>query len=301
MILPSIVDSNFENKIFEASHNEYHSIKDAVHSSSLKNMLTSPHAYKYFLEHPAEQTKSMKFGTLAHEALLEGSSFLANYVVQPIFVGYTKDGKETTSMAASDVKRQYTEWISQLPRNAQIMTQSEYDRLRWMMDSLLNHKFVQDVLKDGLPEHKMMWRDPVSGFKCVCSHDFVSYKNDIWVDVKTTTSPKWVDFRRNGVEKYRYDLQAAFYEKGIEAVHGKKLGDRVWIAIQSEPPWQVFVHYVDPYYMESGGLSMRNALRDLKTSIKNNSWPQAQVMVEAGEPSPWFKQEFDGPLLEEQQ
>lgn len=296
LTLPSFVEKDFKNHIFESTQDEYHAIKDAVHSSSLKNISTSPHAYKYFLEHQKPITKSMKFGTLAHEAILEGSLFLSKYVVEPVFHGLTKDGKPTTSKVSSSVKEQYNEWLTSLPKGAEIITQEEYDKIRWMMDSLLSHKFVQDVLKDGFPEHKMMWRDPVTGLKCVCSHDFISYKNDIWVDIKTTTDPKWERFRKTGVERLDYADQAAFYDRGIKAVHGKSLGDRVWIAIQNVAPWEVRVHYVDPYYMEVGEFRVKSAMSTLRTSIVNNSWPQGQVAVEAGEPSSFYREEYD-PIL----
>lgn len=297
-MFPQIVDQSFENKVLDISHDEYHKRNDCVHSSSIKNILKSPHAYKFLLEHKQPETKALKFGTLAHGVILEGSQFLNSYVVQPVFKGFTKDGKETTSMAATSVKEQYNDWLKNLPTGTQIMTQEEHDKMRWMLDSMLNHKFVMEVLKDGISEHKKQWRDPVTGLACISSDDFVSFKNDLWVDIKTTPDSSWPAFRKS-VEKYNYPLQAAFYARGLKEVHGKDLHDKVWIAVESQPPYECRVHFVSPYYMEVGEMQVRKGLRELKYAIENNKWEQGQTVIEAGEPSGFYKGEFDLQLQEE--
>ena len=154
LVLPKFVDESFENKVINISHEEYHLMRDHVHSSSLMNMVKSPHAFMHYAKHPKKPTKQMRFGTIAHGVILEGQKFLDKFQVQPIFKGLTKDGKETTPMAASSVKEQYQEWLASLPEGAEIMTQEDHDKLMFMLDSMLNHKFVMEVIKDGFPEHK---------------------------------------------------------------------------------------------------------------------------------------------------
>lgn len=296
---PTFVDSDFQNKIIDCSHEEYHAIKDAVHSSSLKNILKSPHAYNYFATKPKEATKAMHFGTLAHGVILEGSKFLSKYVVQPVFKGLTKDGKETTSMAASSVKAQYQEWLSELPEGSHIITQEDHDKMMFMIDSMLSHKFVQEVFKAGFPELKKQWRDPVTGLKCVSSDDFASFENDVWIDIKTTQDCEWDAFRKS-VERYGYDFQCAFYQRGHKEVFGKEPSDKLWIAVESQAPWECKVHYVNPFYLESGEYQVKKAMRELSHAIKSNKWPQGQVVIEAGEPSNYYKSIYEPRLLEEQ-
>jgi exodeoxyribonuclease VIII len=240
----------------------------------------------------------MKFGTLAHGVILEGQKYLDMFCVTPIFKGMTKDGKETTSMAAASVKQMHKEWVEALPPGAIIMTQEEHDKILFMIDSMLSHKFIQEVFKDGIAEYKKQWRDPMTGLKCVSSDDFVSFKNGLWADIKTTPSSDWYDFRKS-VEKYNYPLQAAFYDQGIRAVHGNELPDKVWVTIESQPPWETAVHYISPYYMDAGNLMVKRALLDLNRCLKNDQWPQKQVIIEAGEPSFQFKSTYDQALAEE--
>lgn len=298
IILPSFVESSFENKVLDITTEQYHARKDAVHSSSLKHIIKSPHAYMWNLKHPKEETPAMKFGTLAHLAILEGSKFLSNYIVEPVFSGFTKDGVPTTSLNATSVKAAKAEWYAGLAAGTKVVTQEEFDKLRWMMDSLLSHKFVQEVLKDGVPELKMEWRDPVTGLLSICSHDFVSRANNVWVDVKTTTNCDWYKFRKS-VEDLRYDFQEAMYGQGIEQVLDWKNYDKVWIALENTHPFECRVHYVDPYYQEAGLAEYRRSMIKLRDAIKGKHWPQGQVIIEAGEPSGIFKTKYDPILTEE--
>lgn len=298
-MLPLIVDESFENKILDISQEEYHARRDCVHSSSLKNIIKSPHAYKYFIEKPIEETPSMKLGTIIHEFYLEGDIALSKYIVEPVFSGMTKDGVFTTSLNAASVKQAKAEWYAQLPNDSKVMSQSERDKLMFMIDSLLNHKFVQEVFKDGVAEYKKQWRDPSTGLACISSDDFVSLKHDMFVELKTTTSSKWEDFRKSGVEKFNYPFQYAFYNRGHKAVLGRSLKERVWVSQENTAPWECRVHWIDDFYVKSGEIQVSKAMRDLRNSIVNNSWPQGQQIIESGEPSYFYKKEFEQEVIEQ--
>lgn len=287
LILPMYLEEGFKPHILEASLEEYHNIKDAVHSGTLLNMVKSPHAARFFLMNQKKRTPSMRFGAMAHEAILEGPLFLKRYVVEPLFEGFTAKGVKTTSKNSKDVMEQYEAWLNSLPEGTQIMSQEEHDKLLFMMDSLMSHSFVRDSLKDAKPEYKKVWRDPVTGLKCVSSDDAVNFKYDIWMDVKTTTSCKWEDFRRT-VESLRYDIPCAHYRRGNKELHGRAFEDEVWIALESVAPYECRVHPVDEAYRKTGEAAVHKAMLDLNTSIKNESWPQGQVVIESGKTSSWF-------------
>lgn len=297
VVYPRFVGEDFENKIFTATMEEYHGMRDAVHSSSLKNILKSNHAYNFFLRNPMDQTRSLRLGSIAHSAILEGAEFLNRYVVQPVFKGLTKDGKSTTSLNSTAVKEQVREWMDSLPSGTEILSQEEYDRLRFMLDSLLEHRFVYDLLKDGTPELKKVWRDPKTGLLSVSSDDFVSFQNDIWADIKTTQNCEW-DYFRKSVERYRYDFQCAFYDRGIKAAAKRSLKDRIWIAIENTKPYECRVHYVDPFYMESGEVDVDLAYSKLAKAIKSNNWKQHQNVIEVGEASKFFKDKYSEIILQ---
>lgn len=298
-MLPIIVDDTFENKVIDISQEEYHARNDCVHSSTLKNIIDSPHAYKYFIENKIEETASMKLGTIVHEFYLEGQKALDKYVIEPVFKGLTKDGIETTSANALSVKQAKSEWYAQLASGTKVMTQGERDKLMFMIDSLLNHRFVQEVFKDGVAEYKKQWRDPSTGLACISSDDFVSFKEDIFVELKTTPSSKWENFRRNGVEKLNYPFQYAFYNRGHKEVLKRTFRDRVWVAQENQAPWGCRVHFIDDFYAKAGEIEVARAMRDLRSSIVNNSWPQGQVIIESGNPSLYYIKQFEEEVREQ--
>lgn len=297
-MFPLIVDESFENKVLDISAEEYHSRIDCAHSSSLKTILISPNAYKYTLNNPIKQTRSLKIGSIAHEASLEGSKFLSRYQVMPKFKGFTKKGEPTESLNSEDVQRQIREWKDSLEQGTVILTQGEYDDLRWMLDSLMNHRFAMDIIKECYREHKKQWRDPVTGIAMISSDDLISFDEDIWADLKTCVDPDWDKFRRTVEDKKtNYPFQVGMYEAGNLAVHNRMPYDQYWIALQNCGPWETKVHYIDDYYRKAGRLMFERARRDLLVSLKNNSWPQGQVAIESGNPSKFYKDTFD-PVLD---
>lgn len=299
LILPEFVGLDFKAHVFEATDEEYHDIRNAVHSSSLKHMLKSPHAYMYYAKNPIVPTKQMKLGTIAHHIFLYGwDYFKSQYVIMPKFKGYTLNGKETHSMNALSVKIQYDEWRSSLPEDVKIVDQEELNKTQNMMESISNHDFVMAFIKGAKTEHKKIWRDPITGLLCVSSDDLLNFDLDAWGDFKTTNNCDWDHFRRNGAEGRDYYFQESFYDQGIIQTHGRSMKERVWIACENVPPFEVRVHYVDPYYSEVGHIQVRKAMSALSHSIKNDYWKMAQRIIEVGEASPWFKNKHNDEVIE---
>lgn len=291
IIFPEI-NPNFETKELLGTEEEYRAIKKAAHYSSLVHMIKSPHAYKQNLIRPREATPAMRFGVLAHKAVLEGKDFLSDYIVEPIFRGYTQDGKETTSANAKSVQAAKAEWYAQLRPDQKVVTQEEYDRIGFIMESLLAHKFVQEILKEGRPEVRGQFKDPVTQIGVTFANDFLTFDCNTWVDLKTCADSSDHSFRRS-VEERRYDLQCEMYNKGNEMVFGKRPREKVWIAVENQSPYEVRIHFVDPYYEESGAYEFRRCMRLLKECIQSNKWPQSQTVIESLAPSLWFRGHYD--------
>lgn len=291
LILPEI-NPNFETKELTGGEAEYRALKTAVHYSDLVHMIKSPHAFMWRQRFPMKSTSQMKLGVLAHKAILEGRDFLEDYIVEPIFMGFTKDGKETTSANALSVKQAKAEWYEQLRPGQQVVTQGDYDTLGFMMESLLSHSFVQDIFKNGRPEVRGQWLDPATQIGCTFANDFLTFDCHTWVDLKTCQASEAYKFR-NSVEKLRYDLQMHMYTTGSEKVFGKAPKEKVWIAIENVEPYECRVHYVDSYYEETGRYEFRESMTKLKHCLKENKWPQGQAAIEMLDPSFVFKSHYD--------
>ena len=297
LVLPEI-NPDFETKEFTGTEEGYRATKNAVHYSDLVHMIKSPHAYIMNKKRPREATPAMRFGVLAHKAILEGKDFLEEYIVEPIFKGLTQDGKETTSANAKSVQAAKAEWYAQLKPGQKVVTQDDYDKLGFMMESLLSHKFVQEIFKEGRPEVRGQFKDPSTQFGVTFANDFLTFDCNSWIDLKTCSDSSEFSFKRS-VEDRRYDLQCFMYNKGNELVFGKMPREKVWIALENIWPFECRVHFVDPFYEESGAYEYKRCMRLLKECVQSNKWPQGQTIVESLEPTPWFRGYYDLRISEE--
>ena len=66
---------------------------EGIRRSDLWKMEDSPEKFKYFLEHPMEQTPAMAFGSACHKYILEPDSFGSEYVLASSVDKRTKEGK----------------------------------------------------------------------------------------------------------------------------------------------------------------------------------------------------------------
>lgn len=286
---------NYVNHWNESMTDEmYHSDRRAVNSSSLKRMIKSPRAfyYTFFLGKDEEPTEAMKFGTLAHMALLQGSKFQEQYVVMPEIIGYTKAGLPTTSANALDVQEKKRAWLADQPPGAIITTAEDRDRLFAMIDSVLSHEQASKLLSKGKPEIAGYWRDPETGILLRIKPDFLPFDVSVALDVKTTQDCVWDEFRRS-VESLRYDFQTMMYDEGIFQITGIRPEHRVWLTIESKAPYEVACYEVPPQYEATGRYEFRAQLRRLKECAMRNEWPQRQVEIEYGEMSPWFFKKYE--------
>ncbi len=276
----------------EVTDDSYHADKTFINSSSIKKMVKSPKAFftAFFLNKNEEPTPAMKFGTLAHMAMLQGSKFKDRYVIMPEFVGYTLDGRP--SAQSKDAKEKKAKWLSEQDPTAIITTEEDRERLFAMIDSLLSHEQASKLLSNGQAEVAGYWRDQETGLGLRIKPDFLSFDLGASVDVKTTADSVWESFRRS-VENYRYDIQASMYEDGIHQITGKKPDHTVWIAIESQGSYEVACFEVPPQYQATGHFEYAAAKRRIKDCIEKANWPPRQQEIEYGEMSPWFFKQYE--------
>lgn len=282
---------------YEIKTPEYHSDKNAVNSSSLKKMLKSPLAFKQaFWGEPTEPSDAMKFGTLAHLAILQGEKFRSKYVVMPEFESKTADGKPSDSKNTKYYKDQVSEWKKGIPEDAVICTTEERDKLFGMVESITKHPMAYELLKDGAPEICGYWRDEETGIRCRMQGDFVSFNLGSLIDVKTTSDSDWNEFRKS-VENYKYPFQMAMYAEGIKAITGKRPEHILWIAVESKPPYEVRVFELSPHYEEIGHYEFRSAMRKLKECIDSGKFEAEQKEIEIVEPSHWYFKQYEDKII----
>jgi hypothetical protein len=246
-----------------------------VSSTGLRRLLKSPRTFRAALDGPpVEPTEAMQFGTLVHQVILEGADFLKRYVVQPKFVGLTKDGRESELSAAAKEKREA--WLTeQVLAGNIIVTQKEFDDIRGMLDSVLDHADAFALLKNGVTEVSGYYRDPDTGILCRLRPDYISFEHMVLCDLKTTRDVEMEAFSKT-IWNFRYDFQLAMYGEGAAQICQRKVEYHAFIAVEKEPPYECAVYLADEAMLEKGLQDYRRSLKMLRSCIDQGQWPRYQ-------------------------
>jgi hypothetical protein len=294
--IPIIVDKDFEGHWVEDLDPEvYHADRTAVNSSSLKTILHSPWGFKrLFIDGLSKPpSDSMKFGTLAHMAILEGAKFRERYVIKPKeFWALTKDNRPTNSRNAIAVQEMEAAWEAQQEGRV-IVTQVEYDKLMFMLDSFLGNSDAVEILSNGKTEISGYYADPKTGIRARFRPDFLAFDLGALADVKTVPTADIDWFRRNRVEdkEFMYHFQMSMYQEGGGIITRKPIEYPVWILIENEEPHECVVVPMEVVYQETGMKYYRASMNKLEECIKAKNFPRRPGMASM-HASDWFiKQE----------
>jgi hypothetical protein len=266
--LPQIVPDTFAPHWVEGMPAEaYHAEKSAVSSGGCRAALRSALAFRRLICEGLERrsTPALQFGTIAHLAILEPTVFRDRYVAEPDF--------GDLRFKESKVKR--GDWLNALPPTAVVVKQEELDRLRWMIDSLVDHPVASNLLKGAAFEASGFFRDPVSGLKCRIRPDVLRLDNSALPDLKTTRDITREGFARQ-IWNHRYDVQMAFYCFGVEQIIGKPPEVPAFIAIENVAPYEVAVYTCDEGMMSRGAVAVRKGLDRIAEAITTGTWPGYQ-------------------------
>jgi hypothetical protein len=292
LIVPEGFQAKWDKDICEA---DYHADRTALSSTALRKAFKSSRAFhRYFVDGVGEvESPSMAFGTMAHTAILEGEKFFERYVIEPILEGFTKDGRPTTNPNATEVKNKRAQWLAELPAGVKIVTQEELDRLKWMIDAIVDHPIAFALLKDGLTEASGWYRDPRTGIRCRIRLDFLSFNLNTLVDVKTTQDCTEEAFMRSAFKNHLlYPVQMAMYDEAIFHITGKRPDHCAWIAIEPKAPFELAVHEVGPMTMQIGRYEYNRLMDRVKLGIDSGEWPGYQVIAGVAEPPNYIVQHY---------
>ena len=216
---------------------------EGIRRSDLWKMEDSPEKFKYFLEHPVEQTPAMAFGSACHKMILEPETFGDEYAIMPSCDRRTKEGKAT-----------YDAFIAMANGKSVI---SEADSLVIAeMGSVLTECPLANKLINGKGESEVAFfcTDPDTGEKCKVKADrIVTYNRRKYiVDYKTTMTADTFHFNSE-IWKRGYFFQAGMYAEGWKIANKKKkLPGFLFVAQEKKPPYSVNVIEVSEEVMGAG-------------------------------------------------
>jgi len=249
------------------SNDEYHS-GEGVSKSQLDLVNGAPGLMKWSKGAPEhhEDSDASNIGTALHSMILEPHLFDEQYVVAPDVDKRTTSGKvEWANFEAS---------IEGLDR--QIITSKDWDKLRYMRDSVMAHPDANALLSapKGRAEHSVYWIDEETGILCRCRPDWWPSPRII-LDVKSTEKADSYNFSKS-IADYRYHVQDAFYTDGVSAATGRQVEHFFFLAIgktRAMGKYPVHLFELDPEDKHQGRIDYKKNLRTVLQCQNEDNWP----------------------------
>lgn len=280
-----LAEPGFKAKWVKGESSElYHADKTSVGSTQLRKVLKSPKTFLNYFENGSgeEPSSSMKFGTLAHHALLEREDFERRLIVMPDF----GDFRSSKNREARD------EWKAAQDPKAVICSQEERDNLVGVVDAILSNKDAHNIISGAQCEVSGYYVDQETGIKCRIRPDIWNKRVSANFDVKTATDASLEQFART-VWNMRYDFQVpGMYSEGIEQIEGQKVEFDGFIVVEPRKPYEVAVYVSDDIMKEIGKRDYRRALRTLRESIDKQTFAGYQAGMQNISLPTWAVQNF---------
>lgn len=206
------------------------------------------------IEHKQESSPNLKFGTASHALLVEGQEAFDKEVKVITGSPYTKAYKEE--------KAEYEE------QGFIVLKESEAEIIHAMKDSMVYEGNAYLNAKGKIAEASIYWYE--DDVLCKCRPDLIcpplnepnSDNKIVIVDYKTTVSCEPFAFNKS-VKKYGYDMQAAWYRRGL-LMAGYDVEDFMFIAQEKVHPYASKVFRITKEQIDFGWTMMENYLEEYK-------------------------------------
>lgn len=286
------------NIIYNLSNEDYHhspQYSEYLSSSQLKWYMKSPRHYKYMLDHPQEETESMRFGSVFHSCmagLAQGSS--VSDMLDSIAVFEPPLNKTTNKPYGANTaayRDAYNDFVEKT-QGSLIVTPEDKETLTAMLTSLMHNcdttsEQVGRMLKRGKPEVSI-FHETEEGIKIKIRPDLLT--RDKIVDWKTTTLDDLTEDSINRtILKYGYHISAALYQWIAHEVFGKWYSF-ILVFVQKQQPYDCVMvdmaNYAYSYQKEwdmvipgPGAIEFRQLLNLHTTCVKKGEYPGAETFI----------------------
>ncbi len=233
------------------SNADYHA-DPAISASQLKTVMQSPYHYWSRYLDPDRvamvPTAAMRFGSLAHCAVLEPDELSKRYQLAPD--RRTKEGKAAVAEMAA----------------AGIEAVSEADMVLAvnMAVAVHGHPTAGALLQSGQAEQSFWFDDIATGMRCKCRPDW--FDGTTIVDLKTCQDASPAGFAR-AVAQWSYQVQAAHYLAGTLATRF------IFVAVEKIAPYAIGVYELNTEALIHGSIARHNALQILQDCKAVNNYP----------------------------
>lgn len=191
------------------SNKEYRQ-REGVSSTDLKHIVKSPAHFRYWKEHPQEETPALLFGRASHKYALEKEDFFDEFAVAPNCDRRTKAGKEQYNLFELENK------------GKDIISADDFQKIQEMREALYATPFAEQLLS-GKKELSFFMKDEETGLTIKCRPDCLTTIGDthVLIDYKSCQDASSEAFMRSAIS-LNYDMQLAQYKEIMDKVVSKK-------------------------------------------------------------------------------
>lgn len=246
----------------------YHSDLDSLSSSGARALLkTSPR--KFRLAQRVEK-RAWDLGHVTHKLILGKGSDIA--VLDPAVCGLTQDNKPTKNYRSTSMWQDAE--AEARARGAVPISLSQYETAQAMADAVWENDYAADLLSVGEAEVSGYWTDDISGARLRLRMDWKHPGRSrlIIVDYKSTRNAEPRAFWKSCSE-YGYHCQDAWYRDGAIACGLCDDPLFVFIAQESEYPYDVTIHESRPADLQRARGLNRKAINLWAQCHQSNVWP----------------------------
>jgi hypothetical protein len=252
--------------IHDIPEEEYHwrPTREPCLSSSVAKSLLYQSPGHVFAEHPGLNPKVQKevgdeskfaFGRAYHDYILEGGKKI--YIVEA--ENYrTKLARELRDLAIN---------AGEIP-----LLSHQHDQLLAMAEVMT--KFLKgfkefNLFENGKPEQALIWKE--GDVWCKARLDWLHNEYKTIDDLKTTLVSGNPDTFRRQLFSLHYDIQAAFYQRGVKALTGKTPGFR-FVVQEAQKPYAVSCLSLDLYAQELAEMQVSLAIKKWRHCLSSKQW-----------------------------
>lgn len=208
-----------------------------------------------------DDTTAFQIGRAAHSLVLGGKeAFDAEYLVSsgPINPKTGEPyGKQTKA---------FKDWAAE--QEKVIITESEFDFLQQLQNSVWNHAKAMELLNGCYREGTV--RSEYLGEPVQIRMDAFNPSNLTITDLKTCDN---LDYFKNDCFKYGYAEQMAFYQEVFSLASGG-VRPSVWlIAVEKRLPYRCGVWQISDALLEQAKANNERGIEELKACREQNVWP----------------------------
>lgn len=229
--------------------------------SKLKVFCESPRLYEATFIHrtrKAKQSASTELGTLIHAGLLEDN-------IDDVCVVLPDTIKKRDPRVAA-----FREFAAQ-HEGKMIVSEDTRSIALDAVETARKNSVVKSILTaEAIKEVPIDWKHS-TGVAMRAKPDIVLPSKRLVPDVKTCSNVDEYEFAKQ-IRSLYYDLQAAVYLEGCQAVYGDGEWNWVWIAIETEAPYRVRTYVLDADDRLTAEAYYHRQMADFADRLRRNDW-----------------------------